>query len=96
MPEIRFAPPDADAPGYLKRAQRALAFEEMMASSEGMTVRLLDEMVDFLSTYISYPENRDEAHEALMEASQNQFNDLLASVVGASKKKLSPETKQEP
>ena len=97
MAEIRFAPPEADAPGFLSRSRKAMVFRERMAASgSGMTVEKLDEMVDFLATWVSEPSDPQQAREALLEASENQFYQLLDIVSGESKKKLSPQTKPRP
>ena len=57
----------------------------MLDASQGnMTVKALDEMVDFLAAFVVEPEDPDEKREALLEASETQFNELL-NLVGGSK-----------
>jgi len=96
MTEIKFAPPDADAPGYLLRTRKALGFLTAMKEERAMSVELLDDMVDFLAGFVSEPKDAEEKRQALLMASENQFQELLALVVGESKKKLSGGTKSSP
>lgn len=76
-PQIIFTPPSRSTPGYLRRTRQALAFNRAFQSGE-MTPELLDNMVEFLLDYVTKPD-RDEARELLFDASEEQFDAMLAS-----------------
>ena len=78
--KLVFAPPDADAPGYLKRQRQALElFDEY---KESPTVDSVDKLVDFLLPFVTEPKTKAKAQEALWDASQNQIQQLIGVVVG--------------
>lgn len=83
MPKLVFAPPTAQTPGFLRRAKKALEFQRQLQGDA--TPQLLDGMVEFLLPYVEQPEDRDAAREALWDASQEQFSELLIAVAGGSK-----------
>ena len=80
--KLVFAPPDADAPGYLKRQRRAL--ELFDAFKVDPTVEMVDQMVDFLLPFVTEPKTKAKAQEALWDASKNQIKELIGVVVGGS------------
>lgn len=82
MSQLVFDPPGKEAPGFLRRAREALSFQEAM--QEKPTVAALDGMVKFLLDYVSEPKDKDEAREILMDASEEQFINMLASLSGES------------
>jgi hypothetical protein len=88
MPRLVFAPPDEKSPGYLRRARAAIALQERVESA--LSVALVDEIVDFLLPYVKEPEDRHEAREALLDASREQFTELLSAVAGGSKNVSAP------
>ena len=78
--KLVFAPPDADAPGYLKRQRQALElFDEY---KESPTVDSVDKLVGFLLPFVTEPKTKAKAQEALWDASQNQIQELIGVVVG--------------
>lgn len=80
MSKIRFEPPGIDEPGYLRRQRKLL---ELSHKFENKTdPEALDAMIDLLLPYVKEPENRDEAREALWDASEAQFKMLLDLVSG--------------
>lgn len=79
---VKFQAPDANTPGFLKRMKKALAFSEEMQSGK-VSPELVDNLVDFLVDFVIEPKDRTEAKDALLDASQEQFNDMLAAVTGA-------------
>ena len=78
--KLVFERPSVNEPGFLRRARRALAFQEMISNNPG--AKVLDEMVMFLADYVVEPADREEAIEALWEASEAQFKELLQEVAG--------------
>ena len=80
MSQLIFNPPGKDTPGYLRRAREALTFQAMM--QEKPTVEALDAMINFLLGYVSEPEDRDEARELMLDASEEQFLGMLNAVTG--------------
>lgn len=80
MPKLVFTPPDENTPGYLRRQREALKFMQLLKGDP--TVETIDGMVDFLVEFVTEPKGKEEAKEALWDASEAQFNALLRSVLG--------------
>jgi len=78
--KLVFEKPSASEPGFLRRARRALEFQELITQNPGPD--LLDELVAFLADYVVEPNDRAQAIEALWEASEEQFKQLLQEVAG--------------
>ena len=78
--KLVFAPPDADAPGYLKRQRQAL--ELFDGYKNDPSVDTVDRLVDFLLPFVTEPKTKARAREALWDASQNQIKQLIGVVVG--------------
>ena len=72
---IKFKAPGKDEPGFLLRARQTLEFKRDL--DMGMGPEVIDKMVEFLLPYITEPVDRDKAREKLLQASQNQFFDLI-------------------
>jgi hypothetical protein len=83
MPELVFNPPDAQAPGFLRRQKKSLVFIKAF-DVEQPTPDMIDEMVDFLVDYVTEPADRNEAKELLWDASQEQIMALMQAVGGNS------------
>lgn len=79
---IKFQPPTAETAGFLRRTKNALYFSERLKNGE-MGSELIDGLVEFLCGFVIEPTNKDEAKEALLDASQKQFMDMLSSVMGS-------------
>lgn len=79
--QLKFKPPSAQTPGYLLRVKKALKFRAELAS-ENPTPETIDALVAFLLDYVTEPEDRTQAEEALYMATQEQFNELLEAVTG--------------
>jgi hypothetical protein len=77
--KIVFTPPAANAPGYLRREIKRQ--EYLRAIKTGNSPETIMKLVDFLLPYVTEPEDRDQAREALLDASEEQFSQLL-NVVG--------------
>ena len=80
MKELVFSPPSRKTAGFLRRTQKALEFQaEMRADPRPETI---DKMVEFLLPYVVEPKDRNEAREALFDATEEQFNQLIDVIIG--------------
>jgi hypothetical protein len=79
--EIQFLVPSRDAPGFLRRQREAIRFSEELTKTP--SIETMDELIEFLLQFVTIPEDRDEAREALLDASQNQFQELLTVLKGS-------------
>jgi hypothetical protein len=79
MAEIVFNLPDEKTPGYLRRVLAANRFNELMKAGE-LTSSAYEDLITFLLGFISEPEDRGEAREALLDASLEQYRDLLGLI----------------
>lgn len=87
---MKFQTPTAETPGFLRRMKKALSFSEQLQSGK-LNAPLVDELVDFLSEFITEPADKTEAKEMLLDASQSQFIDMLGAIMGA-ENTVPPET----
>ena len=78
--KLVFVPPDADAPGYLKRQRQALELFDSYKNDP--SVDSVDKLVDFLLPFVTEPKTKAKAEEALWDASQNQIQQMIGVVVG--------------
>jgi len=95
MTQIVFEPPGADSPGYLRRSKRALEFRQR-SQKKDIGPEIIDEMVEFLLPYVKEPAERDEAREALFDASEAQFMQLIDAVSGEGENPTSAQPTSEP
>ena len=80
MSEITFRPPGPDAPGYLRRQRQALEFAEAIKANPSPA--LIDRLVEMLLPFVIEPQDRQAARDALLDASETQFLDLLRVMQG--------------
>ena len=83
MIKIVFSAPSKDKPGYLKRMKKAVEFGNVLSSGL-VTPELLDDLVPFLAGYVTQPASKEEAIDALWDATEEQFMQLLDVVKGGS------------
>ena len=83
MSKLVFELPNAQTPGYLRRAKKGLEFKGRMA--QGTDPTTIDDMVNFLVDFVSEPEDRDEARNGLLDASEEQFTNLIDLITGENK-----------
>lgn len=95
MKTIVFEPPGADAPGYLRRAKKALEFRNAVNAKDAGP-ETIDALVEFLLPYVKEPADRSEAREALLDASEAQFMELINAVSGESANPTSAQPTNEP
>jgi len=80
MSEIKFDVPGPDAPGFLRRQRKVLEFQQSLSGTP--TPDMLDALVDFLADFITDPPKREDAVNALWDATQEQFELLLKTLGG--------------
>lgn len=80
MTVLKFEIPGPDAPGFLRRQRQALEFSQKLTGNP--SPETLDSMVEFLAQFVTEPEEHDAKIDALWEASENQFMQLLNALRG--------------
>jgi hypothetical protein len=60
--------------------REALRFQEMI--QEKPSVQTVDAMIDFILNFVTEPNDKDEAREILLDASEQQFTDMLGAITG--------------
>ena len=80
MSQLVFTPPNEDTPGYARRVVKAMDFAEKMKGE--FNQETINIMVEFLADFVTEPADRAEAIEALWDASEKQFGDMLSSLTG--------------
>ena len=88
--EIVIKPAGPDKPGYLRRVRKAMGIQQRMANEGG--VEAFDEMIDFLlaESDVTVPKGVD-PREALMDLSQDQYNELIGTFSGTSSTAVDPQ-----
>lgn len=81
--KIEFTPPDKKTHGFLRRQRSAIEFQQLLRQEQ--SVEMLDKMVDFLAQFVTVPEDKAAKIEALWEASQEQFENMLQAITGTVK-----------
>lgn len=80
MAKIEFNPPGKTDPGFLRRQRKALGLKEALENNP--TAQTVDDLVDYLVDFVTVPEDREEAREALLDATEAQFMDMLTLASG--------------
>jgi hypothetical protein len=80
--ELEFSIPTKDTPGYLRRQKKALEFSKAFSESK-VTPEVLDDLVNFLSDFVSKPTDKNEVKELLWDASESQLIQLIDSISGS-------------
>lgn len=81
--DLVFKAPGKDAPGFLRRQRDALRFQERLTSGN-IGPQLVDEMIALLLPYVEEPVDRAVAEEALLNASETEFQLMLKAITGGS------------
>lgn len=77
--KIKIELPTRETPGYWKRVKRGAALRDEI--TKGMTLALCEKITEYALPYITEPVNRDEAREALEDASQDDFEKILKALI---------------
>jgi len=80
MTVLKFDPPGIDAPGYLRRQRHIL--ELYSEFKDNLSPGAIDGLVEIFLGYVTEPEDRDEAREALLDASEAQIRSLMVAITG--------------
>ncbi len=75
--------PTANSKGFLKRMKRIMGFQKMFSDVSEFTPEKVDELVRFLTDFVTEPEDRNEAELAVWEFSELEFMKALSSIGGA-------------
>ena len=78
---IVFEPPTDETPGFLRLQRRVLRLSGLLNAGE-FDEAMVDDMVELLLPFVVEPADRDEAREALLDASKKQYQSMLNAVVG--------------
>jgi hypothetical protein len=90
MSELTFEIPDEKTPGFLRRMMAANRFTQMLREGN-VNAEYYENLITFLLGFITEPEDRDEAREALLDASQEQYMSLLQAINGQANPTSAPE-----
>lgn len=82
MTQIIFELPDAKSPGFLRRSRELAEYQDGVKQENLSEVQKFELMVKFLKRFVKEPANENDAYEALMDATQEQINDLFALLTG--------------
>jgi len=85
MSELTVKLPDAKTPGYLRRLMQAE--KHLKAIKEGTAD--YNELVDYLLVFVIEPEDKAKARELLLDASYEQYIDLL-KLIGKPPNEVNP------
>jgi hypothetical protein len=72
---------------------KAFSFIEAFSKGE-INLEVLNNLVDFLLDFVVEPEKREEAKEQMLDASQDQFMEMLEAITGGGN--TVPNAKSEP
>ncbi len=84
MSELVIQVPDRTTPGYPRRIKRLIELQRAFRSFSGENPdpAVLDTVIEGLLPYVAEPTDPDAAREALWDASQAQFEEVLAALTG--------------
>jgi hypothetical protein len=80
MSELTIKLPDAKTPGYLRRLQKR---EEFISGLNDGTVNF-EGLIEYLLAFVIEPEDRAEARDILMDASEDQYRAMLEVIIRSS------------
>lgn len=73
--ELEYKVPGRDAPGFLKRQRKLAEFMELEKATDRW-----EAMIEYLLEFVTAPEDRDEAREALWNMSEAQYDNMLGAL----------------
>lgn len=86
---IKIQLPTKDQPGFLRRAKRSIELMQKAADAQH-NPDIVDELIEFILDYVIEPEDRNEAREQLLDATEEQFNEIVAQIGGLKQNPTSP------
>lgn len=90
MTDVVFELPDANTPGYLRRMKRLLDYQETVKNPDMNEGDRFGLMVRFLLDYVKEPADKDQAYEALLDATKEQIDNLFALIAGKGSVEIPP------
>mgnify|MGYP000946273134 CR=1 FL=1 len=87
--QIVFDLPNEQTPGYLRRMKALMEFQEAQKKESSEIVKF-DNLCKYLSSYVVEPTDKDEAYDALLEATKEQIDGLFALIAGGKKETVPP------
>lgn len=89
MSQLRFDPPGSQEPGWIRRCREVSRLlrnlPEFLFSEDGA-----EDLFGMVLPYITEPEDETEARELLLDASQEQWMDMLGAILLGGLKKQNP------
>ncbi len=82
MSKLVFEAPTPQTPGYLRRVKKGLEFRKKLSGLDMSETAWIGEMIDFLVDYVTEPEDREEAKEAMWDVTEEKYYDMLDAIVG--------------
>ena len=91
---MKLAKPVSNAPGYLQRLQNGEKFRKFVSGvdTNGDFIELL---CNYALPYIIEPIDREEAKQALLEASEDEYKELISFVFSGGAENPTPAEKSE-
>lgn len=81
--ELKIRIPSPQDPGYLRRQRELLKYSAIFSDLETKpTPEALDKLVDFVLNFVTEPAEKEEAREALWDASEEDFLSILEALGG--------------
>lgn len=81
MTEILVEPPDGKTKGYLRRLIAVSKYTEMLNNND-IRPEFYESLITFLLGFIVKPKDENEAREALLDASAEQYFEIMAAIKG--------------
>lgn len=79
--KLVFKLPTKDSPGFMRRMKRFMGIAAMWDGGR-RDPQLVDEMITFFADYVVEPPTREQAIDALWDASETQINELMEAFQG--------------
>jgi hypothetical protein len=76
--QLVFDIPEPSAPGFLRRQRDAVRYREALRTTPN--VQTMNDMIDFLLTFVAEPADRNVARELLLDISRDEYNRVLQAV----------------
>jgi len=80
MPIVEITPPLSTDKGYLRRTRTFLELQQALDADP--SPELIDKMIETILPYVSVPVDREEAFEVLLDASEDEFAEISATIRG--------------
>jgi len=85
--------PKSNEKGFLRRQNQLVKFMHSFESAQRNNIYepdMIEQMVEFLLTFVSEPKDRDEARELLWDLSEDEYMYVMASIRGSGEELVPP------